>query len=209
MSIGINTEAIVQGGRTFMSRNLPRVAKKEVYGLGRCNIGFNRLYKAFLITEALNGDNSYTEEQIQCLESELLNEIQTQDNLQGIHGVPATAFPPPVSVPSDLSLLSEDSGGAAGGYESCTVSVPSGYSVESSAGTVSVLVTTNGTSSWDASKSGGGRCTWITNISPSSGTGNGFAVITYSANTTGVIRSCIVTFKCGSETDSYTLTQKG
>lgn len=208
MSIGINTEAIVQGGRTFMSRNLPRVAKKEVYGLGRCNIGFNRLYKSFLITEVLNGDNSYTQEQIQCLESELLNEIQTQENLQGIHGVPATAFPPDVSIPSDLSGPPEGSGGATGGFSSCTVSVPSGSLVESTAGNVSILVTTNGVSFWTASK-GGGRCTWITDISPSNGTGNGFAVVTYSANTTGSRRSCVVTFRCGSQTDTYTLTQKG
>ena len=80
--IGINTAAIIQGGRTFMARNAPNAARKEVFGLGKCNVGYDKLFKAFLITEALDRDNNYTQEQIQCLESELLNEIQSQENLQ-------------------------------------------------------------------------------------------------------------------------------
>ena len=82
--IGINTAAIVQGGRTFMAKNAPNAARKETFGLGKCNVGYDKLFKAFLITEALDRENSYTQEQIQCLESELLNEIQSQENLQPI-----------------------------------------------------------------------------------------------------------------------------
>lgn len=81
-----------------MSRNIIKPAKKEVFGLGKCDIGYNRLYKAFLITEALDRDNNYTQEQIQCLESELLGEIQSQENLQAIQRVPQVIFPPPISI---------------------------------------------------------------------------------------------------------------
>ena len=93
-TIGIDTEAIIQGGKTWLSRNILKPIKRETFGIGKDNIGFNRIYKAFLITEALERDNDYTQEQIQCLESELLDEIQTQENLQGITRVPQTIFPP-------------------------------------------------------------------------------------------------------------------
>ena len=94
MAILIDTDIIVQGGRTFMARNAPKAAKKETFGLGRCSVTFDKLYKALLITEALAGDNSYKQDEIQCLESELLNEIQTQENLQGFVREPQTTFPP-------------------------------------------------------------------------------------------------------------------
>ena len=89
--IGIDTSAIIQGGKTFISRNLVQVARNEVFGLGKCNIGFDRLIKARLIVKALSRDNNYTQEQIQCLESELLGEIQSQENLQPIIQIPAGA----------------------------------------------------------------------------------------------------------------------
>ncbi len=98
-TIGIDTDAIIQGGRTWMSRSILKPAKKEVFGIGKDNIGYNRIYKAFLITEALSRDNNYTQEQIQCLESELLDEIQTQENLQGVVRVPQETFPPETTVP--------------------------------------------------------------------------------------------------------------
>ena len=93
-TIGIDTDAIVQGGRTWAARNILKPIKRETFGIGKDNIGYNRIFKAFLITEALDRENSYTQEQIQCLESELLGEIQTQENLQGVTRVPQTIFPP-------------------------------------------------------------------------------------------------------------------
>jgi len=101
--IGIDTDAIIQGGRTFMARNAPKAARKEVFGLGKCNIGYDKLFKALLITEALDRENSYTQEQIQCLESELLNEIQSQENLQGVTKVTQTIFGP-ATEPETISL---------------------------------------------------------------------------------------------------------
>ena len=80
--IPISTSDIVQGGRTFMARNAPKAAKKDTFGLGKCNVDYDKLFKSFLITEALDRENSYTPEQIQCLESELLIDIQSQENLQ-------------------------------------------------------------------------------------------------------------------------------
>lgn len=91
-TIGIDTDAIIQGGRTFISRNLVKVAKKETFGLGVCSISFDRLIKARLITKALARDNNYTQEEIQCLESELLGEIQSRENLQAITRVPGSAI---------------------------------------------------------------------------------------------------------------------
>ena len=102
--IGINTAAIVQGGITFMAKNAPNAAKKETFGLGKCNVGYDKLFKAFLITEALGRENSYTQEQIQCLESELLNEIQSQENLQPIIPAPpltAAALAGPVEISTE------------------------------------------------------------------------------------------------------------
>ncbi len=95
MAVLIDTDLIVQGGRTFMARNAPKVSKHETFGLGRCNVTFDKLYKALIITEVLDRENSYTQEQIQCLESELLNEIQTQENLQGFVDKTRTPFQPP------------------------------------------------------------------------------------------------------------------
>lgn len=92
MTIGIDTDAIIKGGKTFMSRNLVKAAKFETFGLGRCDTGYDKLFKANLITKALSRDNDYTQEEIQCLESELLGEIQTAENLQAV--VPAPLTPP-------------------------------------------------------------------------------------------------------------------
>jgi len=90
----IDTDLIILGGRTVMSRMLVKVAKKDTFGLGKCDAEWDDLYKALLITRALELDNDYTEEEIQCLESELLNEIQSPENLQAVQRVPQTIFPP-------------------------------------------------------------------------------------------------------------------
>lgn len=102
MTIGIDTDAIIKGGKTFMSKNVVKAAKFETFGLGKCNIGYGRLIKANLITKALSRDNNYTQEEIQCLESELLGEIQTQENLQAVARVPQTIFPPEGTIPNRL-----------------------------------------------------------------------------------------------------------
>ena len=81
-----------------MSRNTPKAARHETFGLGKCDIDYDKLFKSFLITEVLDRENSFTQEQIQCLESELLGEIQTQENLQ------AVAIPPQIPIPTGESL---------------------------------------------------------------------------------------------------------
>lgn len=96
--IGIDTDLIILGGKTASARKLPKVAKKEVFGLGRCNTGWDDLYKTLLITRALDHENNYTQEQIQCLESELLNEIQSQENLQAVQVAPGQTIPTPLPI---------------------------------------------------------------------------------------------------------------
>lgn len=86
----------------------------------------------------------------------------------------------------------------------CTVSVPSGSTVASSSGSTSIYVTSNSVSTWYASQS----CSWVS-ISPSSGTGNDNVSVTYDQNTSTSSRTCIISFSCGSSSDSYTLTQQG
>lgn len=76
-----------------MARNAPNAARKETFGLGKCNVNYDKLFKSFLITEALDRENNYTPEQIQCLESELLIDIQSQENLQEGAKAPQTGFP--------------------------------------------------------------------------------------------------------------------
>ena len=97
--VAINTELIILGGRTAMARKLPAIARKDVFNLGKCVDTWDDLYKAYLITNALEADNSYTQEEIQCLESELLNEIQKPENLQA------------ASIAVGTSIISGTSGG--------------------------------------------------------------------------------------------------
>jgi len=85
----------------------------------------------------------------------------------------------------------------------CTVSVPTGTTVSSSSGSTNISVTSNGTGTWSASES----CSWVS-LSPSSGTGNGSVTASYQQNTSSSQRSCTITFNCGSNTDTYTLTQE-
>ncbi len=85
----------------------------------------------------------------------------------------------------------------------CSISVPSGTTVSSSSGSTNISVTSNGTGTWSASES----CSWVS-LSPSSGTGNGSVTASYQQNTSSSQRSCTITFNCGSNTDTYTLTQE-
>ena len=95
----IDTDLIVLGGRTAMARKIPALMKKDVFGIGGFNEGWDKLYKALLITEVLDGDNNLNQEQVQCLESELLGEIQSPENLQAVQRVPQTIFPPQPTIP--------------------------------------------------------------------------------------------------------------
>lgn len=85
---------IIQGGKAYITNNVIKVTKKEVYGLGRCEATFGHLFKAFLITDALERTNTYTVSQQECLQSELLNQIMTSENLQGVVGPEPTPFDP-------------------------------------------------------------------------------------------------------------------
>ena len=108
---------------------------------------------------------------------------------------------------SDVSIVNEgvyfDYMQITGDALPCTVSVPTGTTVSSSSGSTNISVTSNGTDTWSASES----CPWVS-LSPSSGTGNGSVTATYQQNTTSSQRSCTITFNCGSNTDTYTLTQE-
>ena len=118
-TIGIDTDAIIQGGRTWMARNIAGVARHQTFGLGKNNVGYDRLFKSFLITEALSRENSYTQEQIQCLESELLEEIQSQENLQAVVSVPPSTVIGggvlTVETPGGIDISGGGRGGRGGG----------------------------------------------------------------------------------------------
>ncbi len=86
--IPVDTSLIILGGQTATARKLPSLARKDVFGIGGFNEGWDKLYKSHLITEILENPNSYNEEQIQCLESELLNEIRSPENIQAVQTVP-------------------------------------------------------------------------------------------------------------------------
>ena len=87
--VAVNRDLIVLGGRTAMARKLPDLSKRDVFGIGGLDEGWDKVYKVFLITEVLfRDDNNYTQEQVQCLESELLNEIQSPENLQAVQTSP-------------------------------------------------------------------------------------------------------------------------
>jgi hypothetical protein len=91
-----------------------------------------------------------------------------------------------------------------GGTDPCTVSLnSSGTSVNENAGSTNFNVTSNGTEEWSVSES----CNWLT-CSPLSGTGNATVTINYDENTSS-LRTCIITVNCGSNSDTYTLTQDG
>ena len=108
---------------------------------------------------------------------------------------------------SDVSIVNEgvyfDYMQITGDALPCTVSVPTGTTVSSSSGSTNISVTSNGTGTWSASES----CSWVS-LSPSSGTGNGSVTASYQQNTSSSQRSCTITFNCGSNTDTYTLTQE-
>ena len=90
--IPIDTDLIVLGGQTATARKVPDLMKKDVFGIGGFNEGWDKLYKSSLITEILRRTNNYTQDQIQCLESELLNEIQSPENIQAVQTVPQSTI---------------------------------------------------------------------------------------------------------------------
>lgn len=86
----------------------------------------------------------------------------------------------------------------------CTVSVPTGPTVSPASGGFKIPVTSNGVSSWTATES----CAWLA-ISPTSGTGNDSVQVTYATNPNPALRTCDITFSCGTSNDVYTVTQYG
>jgi len=83
---------IIQGGKAYIANNISKVVKKEVFGMGKCEATYGSLFKAYLITDALSRPNTYTGPQQDCLQSELLNQIMTPSNLQGIPGINQNPF---------------------------------------------------------------------------------------------------------------------
>ena len=65
-------EFVISIGRTCMAKRVQKIARKEVLGLGKCDEGWGKPFKYFLITEMFSRSNNYTPEQCQCLESEIL-----------------------------------------------------------------------------------------------------------------------------------------
>ena len=89
--IPLDTSLIILGGRTATARKLPRLMQKDVFGIGGFEEGWDKLYKSHLITEVLEGfEELFSEEEIRCLESELLIEIQSPENLQAVERLPQT-----------------------------------------------------------------------------------------------------------------------
>lgn len=87
----------------------------------------------------------------------------------------------------------------------CNLSIsPSKINVDSSSGSAKIYVTSS--SNWTANLSSG--CSWLT-INPMSGTGDDSITVTYSANTSSILRSCSIMISCGSVTKLDTISQSG
>ena len=133
--IPLNNHLIVQGGRTFVGVEIVSRAKKDVFNLGKCDTSWGKLIKNFLITEALDravkqladpqgnlvpeNQGRYTEEQINCLQGEVITTIIPPTPPVTPPPAPVVAIPPveetvPPCVPS---WTCTDWGACVGGRE--------------------------------------------------------------------------------------------